>query len=585
MATVKQDVSYEITAQDKTAQATDSVMKRIDEMREKEKAAAKERKAESEQNQKQLQKSKGMMQALGAAASGSWSAVAKSLATAVAGTKALNSAMMKFGPYAAIIAAAVGFVKALATWLSAAKERAEKIQFDNIKSGLESSKKQAEAFNAALDATKAKQEAASDALVRQLDAIKALKDAQDDYNKALDLSLAKTDEERRKIEEKYRILKEASSEENDAAKRQAARDRSDDKIADLEARLANLRQTREDATRTATKMTARSAANAQNIGVWDNIKNWFTGGRTAADKSAEQGELAQNAWAEAKTTEQEIQKLETELEAERRNRKLLDQEETKTYYELATKDVTRKEEKADEKTEKTLDDYARWKASGSTDKFDVWKKKDDKAKKENVKLRTKQYREWLKEMGRDAPDEVDVGGTAFKRFSEMKDKEDKERAAAEEQRRVEEAKTRETKKAEEERERIKKQKADASAAYQIAKDAEAAANARLAAAKAAVSQAWGWYRDKDSMKAQLEEEKADAAARQQYEKDFEKLSFRRDWRTAKNLSVDQEAVRRVALAKEEETAAQKAVLETAENTARSAKALESIEAVFTEGGE
>ncbi len=87
------------------------------------------------------------------------------------------------------------------------------------------------------------------------------------------------------------------------------------------------------------------------------------------------------------------------------------------------------------------------------------------------------------------------------------------------------------------------------------------------------------------MKAQLEEEKADAEARRQYEKDFEKLSFRRDWRTAKNLSVDQEAVRRVALAKEEEAAAQKAVLETAENTRRSAEALEGLVAMAYEGGE
>ena len=158
-----------------------------------------------------------------------------------------------------------------------------------------------------------------------------------------------------------------------------------------------------------------------------------------------------------------------------------------------------------------------------------------------------------------------------------KAKADAEKKAADEARAAEDTKTREHQKAEEERERIRKQKIDATAAYQAAKDKETAAQQRLAAAKAAVSQAWGWYRDKDSMKAQLEEEKADAEARRQYEKDFEKLSFRRDWRTAKNLSVDQEAVRRVALAKEEEAAAQKAVLETAENTRRGALALEAIQ--------
>ena len=74
-----------------------------------------------------------------------------------------------------------------------------------------------------------------------------------------------------------------------------------------------------------------------------------------------------------------------------------------------------------------------------------------------------------------------------------------------------------------------------------------------------MNQAWGWYRDKDSLKAQIEEEKANAAAERQFEQDFDRLRFRRDWREATNLSLDQEAVRRVALAREEEEAAQKAV--------------------------
>ena len=126
--------------------------------------------------------------------------------------------------------------------------------------------------------------------------------------------------------------------------------------------------------------------------------------------------------------------------------------------------------------------------------------------------------------------------------------------------------------------------AERKSAMAVAIDEQRSAEARLAAAKSQVQQAWGWYRDKDSMAAQLEEEKAEAAAQKQFEKDFEKLSFRRDWRTAKNLSVDQEAVRRVALAKEEESAAQKAVEETAENTRRAADALEFIQSVFGEGG-
>ena len=115
-------------------------------------------------------------------------------------------------------------------------------------------------------------------------------------------------------------------------------------------------------------------------------------------------------------------------------------------------------------------------------------------------------------------------------------------------------------------------------------DLESQASARVAAAQSKVAEAWGWYRDKDKMAAQIKEEKAEAEAQKQFEKDFEKLKFRRDWRTAKDLSVDQEAVRRVALAKEEETAAQKALAETAKSTAQAAASLAEIEKVITQEG-
>ena len=124
--------------------------------------------------------------------------------------------------------------------------------------------------------------------------------------------------------------------------------------------------------------------------------------------------------------------------------------------------------------------------------------------------------------------------------------------------------------------------AEQRAAVAAAVDEQRGAEARLAAAKAQVQRAWGWYRDKDSMARQLEEEKAEAAAQSQFEKDFDRLrSFRSDWRTAKNLSVDDEAVRRVALAREEEDAAQKAVLDAAEAAREAADSLAVIERTLT----
>lgn len=106
---------------------------------------------------------------------------------------------------------------------------------------------------------------------------------------------------------------------------------------------------------------------------------------------------------------------------------------------------------------------------------------------------------------------------------------------------------------------------------------ESKSRSAVSAAESKLQQAWGWYRDKDSMAAQLAEEKADAQARKQFEKDFERLKDRRrDWRKAENLSVDDEAVRRVALAREEKEQAEKHLAEIEKNTAALADKLDEL---------
>lgn len=106
---------------------------------------------------------------------------------------------------------------------------------------------------------------------------------------------------------------------------------------------------------------------------------------------------------------------------------------------------------------------------------------------------------------------------------------------------------------------------------------ESKTRSAVSAAESKLQQAWGWYRDKDSMAAQIAEEKADAQARKQFEKDFERLRYRRrDWRTAENLSVDDEAVRRVALAREEKEAAERHLAEIEKNTADLAEKLDEL---------
>ena len=112
----------------------------------------------------------------------------------------------------------------------------------------------------------------------------------------------------------------------------------------------------------------------------------------------------------------------------------------------------------------------------------------------------------------------------------------------------------------------------------------ATAETMKSAAESKLQQAWGWYMNKDSMAAQLDAEKKNAKAEKQFEKDFEKLKDRkgRNWRTAENLSVDDEAVRRdrplrrVALAREEKQAADKWAEETAKNTADLARKIDEL---------
>jgi len=102
---------------------------------------------------------------------------------------------------------------------------------------------------------------------------------------------------------------------------------------------------------------------------------------------------------------------------------------------------------------------------------------------------------------------------------------------------------------------------------QISAQSEANARDRLSRANSAAQQAWGWYRDPESFKRQLAEEKANAAAEKQYAKDFDKLNDRSDWRTTKRLTDSEESVRRVALAREEQDRAQQALLAIEKNTA------------------
>lgn len=108
---------------------------------------------------------------------------------------------------------------------------------------------------------------------------------------------------------------------------------------------------------------------------------------------------------------------------------------------------------------------------------------------------------------------------------------------------------------------------------------EREAQNRLSTAQSNLSSAWRTYRDKDAMKAEIQEYRDQKKAEQRYERDFKAMESRNpNWRTAEfgTLSARDEAVKRVALAREEEQAAKDAMIETAANTKDLAKKLDDL---------
>ena len=149
-------------------------------------------------------------------------------------------------------------------------------------------------------------------------------------------------------------------------------------------------------------------------------------------------------------------------------------------------------------------------------------------------------------------------------------------------------------------------------------DAERTATANLKAAEKNVEEAWGFYKDSGKMQAHIDEQTKEIAARQKYEKDVKALergSWSDELATAKRLnrrgetdkleemfakwrsgsfglSVEQEATMRVAVAKDEEKQAQKALEEIRDqmNEATAhfehiSEAIGNIEGLLEEGGE
>lgn len=529
MAEIKQGLNYEITAKDKSSAVVNKAAETA-------KKAAKDTEDSSKKAGEAFKGEFNPMSAVLAGISGNTEALAQQMLGLASRMKNVHMTMMRFSLWAGII---MGCIKAVKLWgehWREARIAVDKLSLDKVESSLANLKKEQEEWNKELDRSREKTANIKDNILAEISATEKLSNARREYTKQLELSLAKTEEERAAIERRHSAEGAQEKGSNDLARIQAERE-------DLKKDIETWRES----------ISNYKAANKSLDKEWSAASKDFA-------RTSKRVNSARVYWQFGLNDDVELQSRAGDAMSDINERRLsnLDNiKQLKTQIDNALKKLSRL--KTDEETVKTTMKAEAMKArtaesDAAKASADAKKKADEEAKsKADAELKAKKEAEEKaaamhdKAMRKAAEDEA-------KAIKDARLKADKE-VMAERKRRLTELTT-----------------------------MESDAAKRLAAAQSKVAEAWAWYRDKDKMAAQLKEEKAEEAAQKQFEKDFEDLKWRRDWRTAKDLSVDQEAVRRVALAKEEETAAQKALAETAKSTAQAAASLAEIEKVITQEG-
>lgn len=529
MAEIKQGLNYEITAKDKSSAVVNKAAETA-------KKAAKDTEDSSKKAGEAFKGEFNPMSAVLAGISGNTEALAQQMLGLASRMKNVHMTMMKFSIYAALVMACVKVVKVLVEHWREARIAADKLSLDKAEASLANLKKEQQEWNKELDRSREKTANIKDNILAEISATEKLSNARREYAKQLEISLAKTEEERAAIERRYSAEGAREKGENDLSRIQAERENLKKDIETWRKSISNYKAANKSLDKEWSAQSKTFARTSKRVN--SARKYWHFG----IDDDVELHSRASDAMSDI--TESRLSNLD--------NIKQL-----KTQIDNALKQLSRL--KIDEETVKTTMKADAVKArtaesDAAKASADAKKKADEEAKsKADAELKAKKEAEEKaaamhdKAMRKAAEDEA-------KAIKDARLKADKE-VMAERKRRLTELTT-----------------------------MESDAAKRLAAAQSKIAEAWAWYRDKDKMAAQLKEEKAEEAAQKQFEKDFEDLKWRRDWRTAKDLSVDQEAVRRVALAKEEETAAQKALAETAKSTAQAAASLAEIEKVITQEG-
>ena len=506
MADIFQKVNYEITAQDKTGEATDSSIANL--IRQEQAA-----KKANQEAQKKANETKGLFAAITNALSGNFQALGEQVAQAASKLGGFKTGPMLMGAIGIAVTGVLSAVKGLVDAFKAASAEERALKDMQLADSINGVRDEAKGF--ADEMERARRTAADQRKFfdDDIQCIREMTKAQNEFIKQQELAMAKTQEERDAIERWHARNNAQNDAELDKEIRQREIRDARDEVERLEKELANAEAAKARANKIGKGLTGtlNGIQNRSGSGLnvfLDNLTDKFGITDRAGDEAATVKQLEESAKVESEAAKR-VDDLKQRLEAARHRVEMANRRD-----EIAVvRDEARHQEELNE--DRRIHD-------------------EQVAKAEEERVRQ-----------------------------------------VEEQRIESERKVKETR---------LKAIADLKAAEKSAAADAAAARTRLAAAQAQVQRAWGWYRNKASMAAQIQEERANAAAERQYEEDFDRLRYYRpDWEKAKDLSVDQEAVKRVALARREEDEARRAVAETAANTARAADALEAIERAFQEG--
>ena len=562
--------------------------------------------------------------------SGNFEVLGKQMLALVTRLRGVHMSMMRFSLYAALVVSVVKAVKALADYFRDAGRVAAEIKLNNAESGLKSMREQSELFAHGIEEARKNADALTSALKDELDALEALTKAQSDFNKAQELALARTDDERKEIELRYSIVNARDSREFSAERRKVEREALDGEIGRLQEELKNEKENEKYAKKRqseANRYIARGVSRAGRLSLF-RLWDMATGGD-------EQTEYLQN-WSNVRDAGSEMtisakkrqEEISRKLESAKRRREMLDAREEAARLSDAAAEQTEHVAAIDAGTRADT----RWRGDAEQMALEL-RRLEDAAGKATAARRAAEEkagrasggRKELLEFARQEKEvDEELANTRLRldreridALSKANSQAERERIESEhrvyrewagifaEERRQEIARARERYEEQNAMERRRRQ-----VALDAAREEQAYAASRLEAARSTAAAQWGFYADRESLAAHVRAQDADAAARAQYAKDIHSVTHGRnaarfrelddlnrtqgwdavedrlgEWRRRKLVSVNDEAAMRVGVAQNEERRAELYAQQTAEATQRSAESLANIESALMEGGE